>query len=105
MGLSRKRKQHFYSTIARFLIIRKYQKVAKQNQQKIENVRREKDEEDRLEEGILDETENRRPKSSSHESSCNRSSQDGFRTKIDNLLMNKKEDSICDDLGDDDRRV
>lgn len=106
MGLSRKRKQQLNHITARSLEIRKLRKVDRENQQKKEILRREREEEDRLEEDFLDETENLRSKSNSHETNCDGTRHDGPSTEKDNLVVeNKRGDGTCDGLGDDDGGV
>lgn len=107
MGLSKKRKQQLAHITARSLEIRKRRKVDRENQQKDEILRREREGEARLEEGLLeDETENLRSISNSHELNCDGSSQDGTSTEKDDLVVeNKGGDGTCDGLENHDGRV
>lgn len=106
MGLSKKRKQQLAHITARSIEIRKRRKVDRENQQKDEILRREREEEDRLEEDLLDETGNLRSISNSLELNCDGSSQDGTSTEKDNLVVeNKGGDGTCDGLGNHDGGV
>lgn len=108
MGLSKRRKHQLNYITARSLEVRKRRKVDRENQQNNEILRRGREEEDRLEEDLLDETENLRSIPNSHELNCGGSSQDGTSTEKDILVVeNKSGDgtSTCDALGADDGGV
>ena len=98
MGLSRKRKQQLSQITARSLESRKHRKV--ESQRKKEILRRQR------EEDFWDEHEDTRLESSSDESNCDESSQDESSSAEEDLVIeNKKGDSTCEGLGDDDGGV
>lgn len=102
MGLSRKRKQLLKHITARSVEVRKRRKVDRENQQNNEILRREREEENRLEEDLLVGIENFRSVSNSHAFNCDGSSQDGTSTEKDYLVVeNTRGDgtSTCDGLG------
>lgn len=99
MGLSRKRKQQLSQITARSLKSCKHRKV--ESQWKKEILRRQREEED-----FWDEHEDPRLDFSSDESSCDESSQDESSSAEEDLVIeNKRGDSTCEGLGDDDGGV
>ena len=99
MGLSRKRKQQLSQITARSLQSRKRLKV--ESQRKKEILRRQREEED-----FWDEHEDPRLESSSDESNCDESSQDESNSAEEDLVIeNKRGDSTCEGLGNDDGGV
>lgn len=98
MGLSKKRKQYLSPTTVRSLDSRKHRKVDRETQQKKEVLRRQRGEED-----FWDEYEDLSLGSSSDESNCDRSSQDGFSSEGEVLVIeDKRRDGTYEGLGDDD---
>ena len=101
MGLSKKRKQHLSYITSRSLETRKLRKVDREDQRKKEILRRQREEED-----FWDEYENLSSESSSDESKCDGSSQDEPSSEDEDLVVeNKRGDSTCEGLGDDDGGV
>lgn len=99
MGLSRKRKQQLSQITARSLKSRKHRKV--ESQWKKEILQRQREEED-----FWDEYKDPRLESSSGESNCDESSQDESSSAEEDLVIeNKRGDSTCEGLGNNDGEV
>lgn len=82
----------------RSLDSRKHWKIDQETQQKKEILRRQREEED-----FWDEYEDLSLESSSDEQNCDGSSQDGFSSEEEDLIIEKmRGHGICEGLGDDD---
>ena len=101
MGLSKKRKQHLSQITVRSLESRKHRKVDRETQRKKEILRQQRKDED-----FWDEYEGLSLGSSSDESNCEGSSQDGVSSKEKDLaIKDKRGDSTYEGFGDDDGGV
>lgn len=97
MGLSTKRKQHLSQITARSLESRKHRKVDRETQRKKEILRRQRENED-----LWDEYKDLSLGSSSDESNCKGSRQDGVSSEEEDLVIeDKRGDGTCEGLGDD----
>lgn len=106
MGLSKKRKQQLKHITSRSLEIRKKRKVDRENKQKNEILRRQREEEDHLEEGHLDKYEYLRSESKSNEPNYHESSQDRLSFNKEDLVVEiERGDSTRESLRDDDGGV
>lgn len=100
IGISRKHKQQLSQITGLFIESRKRQKADGENRRKKEIPKRQREEED-----FGDEYEVPNPESSSDESECDKSSSDQSSSGEENMVVQNREDTTCDDsLGEYDNR-